>query len=281
VADAPLLWFAALRSLLAGAVLVAAGLITRRPAPPWRAWPGIAVLGVVNVAIAFAAMFAGTAGVATGLAAVLANAQPLLIVLPAWALYRERPGGWALAGLVVGFAGLTVAALPSGAGGAALLSIAAAAAITAGILLARRIAGVEVVMLAGWQFLLGGLILTGWAGIAEGAPVISWTPRFLAALSFLALVGTTATYLIWFAELQRAQLVTLSAWTMLTPIFGVAAGWLLLDQRLPAAQVIGITLVLAALALILLPPMLHPGRPPLLGPSPDSVDGPGSAGAGR
>ena len=62
LADAPLLWYAALRSLLAGAVLVADGLLTRRPAPPPRAWPGIAVLAAVNVAVAFAAMFAGTAG---------------------------------------------------------------------------------------------------------------------------------------------------------------------------------------------------------------------------
>ena len=262
LAYAPLLWYAALRSLLAGAVLLAAALLTRRPAPPRRAWPGIALLAVVNAAVAFAAMFAGTAGVATGVAAVLANAQPLLIVLPAWALYRERPTRWVLAGLAVGFTGLIVAALPGGAGGGALLSIVAAAAITAGTLLARRMAGVDVMMLAGWQFLLGGLVLAVWAAAAEGPPAISWTPGFAAALGFLALVGTAGTYLIWFAELRRAPLVTLSAWTMLTPVFGIASGWLLLGQRLTADQATGTALVLAALAVILLPPALRKDRAP-------------------
>ena len=87
--DAPLLWFAALRALIAGAALLALGAALHRPVPRgWRAWGLITVLGLVNVTVAFAAMFGGVAGGATGTAAVLANAQPLLILLPACS-----PGG--------------------------------------------------------------------------------------------------------------------------------------------------------------------------------------------
>lgn len=253
LAHAPELWFAALRALLAGAALLAAGVVLHRPAPPRAAWPSIAVLAVVNVAVAFAAMFAGTAGVASGVAAVLANAQPLLIVLPAWALYRERPDARTLVGLAVGFTGLLVTALPSGTGGGALLSLGAAAAITAGTLLARALTGVDVVMLSAWQFLAGGLILAGWAWAAEGSPAISPAPMFLAALAFLALIGTALTYLLWFTELRVAQLVAMSAWTMLTPVFGVGLSWFLLDDRLSFEQGVGVGLVLAALPIILLP----------------------------
>lgn len=259
--DAPLLWFAALRALLAGAVLLAAGRVCGRPAPRRAAWPGIVALAMVNVTVAFAAMFAGTAGVTSGVAAALANAQPLLIVLPAWAIYHERPQPAALVGLAIGFAGLIVAAVPAGAGAGALLSVAAAAAITAGTLLARRLIRVDVVMLSGWQFLLGGAALAGWAAAVEGVPAISWTPRFVAALAFLALVGTALTYLLWFAELQRAPLVQVSAWTMLTPAFGIAFGWALLRDRLTPAQGIGVALVLAALPLILLPHGFTPAAP--------------------
>lgn len=64
----------------------------------------------------------------------------------------------------------------------------------------------------------------------RGAPAISLTGRFVGALAFLALVGTSLTYLLWSVELQRGtSLVTPSAWTMLTPVFGVAIGWLILD----------------------------------------------------
>ncbi|MEE6140694.1 DMT family transporter [Mycobacterium sp. 050128] len=252
--DAPILWFAALRALLAGGVLLAVGWCGRRPAPPRSAWPGVVVLGLVNVSVAFAAMFAGTAGVAGGVAAVLSNAQPVLIVLPAWLLYGERPRPRAMAGLVVGFLGLIVAAIPAGTGSGALSALAASVAITASTLLARRLgAGVDVVMFSAWQLVCGGIALASWAAAVEGVPAVSWTPHFVAALLFLALASTALPYMIWFSELQRAPLVTLSAWTILTPVFGVAFSWVLLNDRLTEMQGIGLCLVLAAMPIILLP----------------------------
>ena len=250
--EAPLVWFAALRALVAGAALLGFARITQRPAPPRSTWWGIGCLAVVNVTVAFVAMFAGTAGVASGVAAVLANAQPLLIVLPAWLLFQERPRPRTQLALLIGFVGLGIAAAPGGLGGGAALSLGAAAALTAGTLLVRRLAGVDVVMLAGWQFMIGGTVLAGWAVATEGWPVVAWTPRFIAALAFLALIGSAATTLIWFSELKHAPLVTVSAWTLLTPVFGITFGWLLLGDRLSGQQTIGVALVLAALPIILL-----------------------------
>ncbi|MBA3744607.1 MAG: DMT family transporter [Sporichthya sp.] len=105
----------------------------RRPGPPRSTWPAVGLLASVNVTVAFAAMFVGTAGVTSGVAAVLANAQPLLIVLPAWAFYHERPGSRALTGLMIGFVGLIVTATPGGTtGDGALLSLAAGSSSSAG-----------------------------------------------------------------------------------------------------------------------------------------------------
>ena len=64
--DAPVLWFATLRSLVAGAALVAFATAQRRPLPTGgRAWRLIGMLALTNSGIAFAAMFAGVAGLAT------------------------------------------------------------------------------------------------------------------------------------------------------------------------------------------------------------------------
>ncbi len=266
LSDAPVLWFASLRALLAGAVLLAVGHALRRPSPPHLSWPDIALLALVNVTFVFAAMFAGTAGVATGVAAVLTNTQPLLIVLPAWAIYRERPSTRGLAGLLVGFTGLVVTASPGGLGGGVALSLAAAAATTAGTLLARRLDGLDLIVLFGWQFVVGGVLLAAWAGSVEGVPAISWTSRFVAAMLFLALINSAASNLLWFIELQRSPLLTLITWTLLAPVFGVALGWLLLGERLSVRQLIGSALVLGALVVGL--PWRHSAvRPhPRLGP---------------
>jgi drug/metabolite transporter (DMT)-like permease len=78
-----------------GRGLVAVGFLQRRRQPQGvRAWSWLTLIGLVNVTLAFAAMFAGVAGLATGTAAVLANAQPLLILdlaLLDVAAWRVRP----------------------------------------------------------------------------------------------------------------------------------------------------------------------------------------------
>src|SRR3546814_6064234 len=88
-------------------------------------------------------MFAGVDGLATGTAAVLANAQPLLILMPAWWLYGERVNGRTAVGMLLGFLGLLMVALPGGGGTGAWLSVLAALAITGGTLLSRQLRSEE------------------------------------------------------------------------------------------------------------------------------------------
>lgn len=246
--DAPVLWFAALRALVAGAALLVVAAVQHRPLPTGgHTWWLIAGLAVINTSIAFAAMFAGVDGIATGTAAVLANAQPLLILLPAWWLYGERVTAPATVGLVTGFAGLLVVAVPGGGGSGAWLSILAAVAITGGTLLSRRLADTDVVQTAGWHFVIGGVVLAVAAGAVEGFPQIDWTVRFMLALAFLALIGTALAFWAWFTETLRCPLGQLTAWTFLTPVFGVAFGMLLANEYPSGWTLAGIALVIASL----------------------------------
>ena len=246
--DAPVLWFAALRALVAGVALVTVASAQRRPAPAGtRAWAMIGLLAVTNASVAFAAMFAGVDGLATGTAAVLANAQPLLILLPAWWLYGEPVTARTAAALAVGFTGLLIVAVPGGGGSGAWLSILAAAAITTGTLLSRRLAGSDVVHAAGWHFVVGGAVLAAVAAAVEGVPRIEWTPRFVLALAFLSLVGTALAFWAWFTETLRCPLGPLAAWTFLTPVFGVAFGVVLTSEYPGWWAAAGIALVLASL----------------------------------
>ena len=150
-------------------------------------------------------------------------------------------------GLVAGFAGLLVVALPGGGGSGAALSMLSATAITAGTLLARRLGALDLVVASGWHFLLGGTALFVWAAAVEGWPGIDWTPRFVAVLGFLSLVGTAAAYLAWFAESRRCPLGLLAAWTFLVPVAGVAFAAVLLDEAPDGWTAAGIALVLGSL----------------------------------
>ena len=252
--DAPVLWFAALRALVAGVALLAMGFLQRRQQPRGaRAWGWVTLTGLVNVTVTFAAMFAGVAGLATGAAAVLANAQPLLILLPAWWLYGEALSARTALALVVGFAGLVLVALPGGGGSGAALSLLAAAAVTAGTLLSRRLSGLDVLAATGWHLLIGGLALAGLALLVEGAPVIAWTPRFLLSLAFLSLAGTAATTVAWFVEARRARLDALTSWTFLTPVVGIVAAVWFLGERPGGWIGVGLATTLVAMWVALRP----------------------------
>ncbi|MFI4971052.1 MAG: EamA family transporter [Hyphomicrobiales bacterium] len=67
--DASVLWFAALRALLGGVVLVALGFTQRRTLPSGLAeWGVVAGLGVANATLGFATMFLGAEHFSTGVA---------------------------------------------------------------------------------------------------------------------------------------------------------------------------------------------------------------------
>ena len=214
----------------------------------------ITLMGFTNVTVAFAAMFAGTAGMALGPAAVLANAQPLLIILPAWWLYRESPPVRTLTGITVGFGGLLLVGLTSGGGSGAWLSLLAAAAVTAGTLLARGLGRADLVAASAWHFLIGGALLAVMAAVREPAPAINWTPQFIAVLLFLSLVGTAAAFLAWFREAARSRLDLLTAWTMLVPVIGIGVSLFLPGEWPPPWAVAGIGLVMVSLWLVVRPP---------------------------
>jgi probable blue pigment (indigoidine) exporter len=253
--DAPVLWFATLRALVAGVALLGVATVQGRPRLTGaRSWWLVGLLAVTNASLGFAAMFAGVDGLATGTAAVLTNAQPLLLLLPAWWLYGERVTARTSVGLVVGFAGLLVVAIPGGGGSGAWLSILAATAITAGTLLSRRLTGMDVVQAAGWHFLIGGAVLAVAAGAVEGLPRIDWSARFVLSLAFLGVIGSALAFWAWFTETLRCPLGPLAAWTFLAPVFGIAFGVLLTDERPGGWTAAGLVLVLSSLWVVIRAP---------------------------
>jgi len=82
------------------------------------------------------------------------------------------------------------------------------------------------------------------------------TPSALAlgALAWQAIWVVSVTYVIWFALIVRYSASRLSAFTFLTPLFGVAAGHLVLDEPLTLPFALAVALVAAGLALVNRPP---------------------------
>jgi len=101
-----------------------------------------------------------------------------------------------------------------------------------------------------YQLAVSALLLVGAAG-AAGAPLpTSLSPLAWASLAFQVVVITFASYLLWFWLVRNYPATRLSSFTMLTPVFGLLLGALLLGEPVTArlatallAVAIGIFLV--------------------------------------
>lgn len=91
---APSLRFAGWRTLLGGLALLLVLVIRRKPLwPEARLFRWILPLGLVATTLTFGAMFASPAYTGAGIASVLGNTQPLIIIVRAALFLGEKAGG--------------------------------------------------------------------------------------------------------------------------------------------------------------------------------------------
>ena len=108
---APPLLFAALRAFLAGGLLFAVHLVQRRREPyPFspRDLGLLSLIGLSYTAMGFGGMFLAAGHLSPGLATVLASTQPLIAAAIAAAWLGETLKTKGIAGLVIGFLGVTL-----------------------------------------------------------------------------------------------------------------------------------------------------------------------------
>ncbi|XZG68968.1 EamA family transporter [Chitinibacteraceae bacterium HSL-7] len=247
--DRPLL-AALIRTLPAGLVMV---LASRKLAMRW--WQ-ILILALLNITVFQALLFVAAYRLPGGLAAVVGAVQPLLMVGMLWLLQGERPRALTLAACAGAMVGMTMLMLGPNARFDHLGVIAAligTSAMAVGTLLAKRWRGeTSVLALAGWQLLLGGLMLLPLALLLEPA-VPSLTLTNLAGYAYLSIFGTLLAYALWFRGVSALSPVGLSALALLSPLTAAVLGWLVLGQVLHGVALTGFALVLASVLIAQLP----------------------------
>jgi drug/metabolite transporter (DMT)-like permease len=87
--------------------------------------------------------------------------------------------------------------------------------------------------------------------VAIGEPgVISATPVVVGALLYQIVVIAFASYLAWYWLLSRYPASHLSAFSFFTPLFGMAAGALLLSEHITPALALAMAFVAAGIYLV-------------------------------
>jgi len=92
------------------------------------------------------------------------------------------------------------------------------------------------------------LALLAWPSPAVGSQV--WSLTLVGLLAYQCIVVTFASMLLWYWLLRRYPAGKMSVFTLLTPVFGLLAGVLLLDDPLTLPLVLGLATVTAGLLLV-------------------------------
>ena len=258
---APPLWFGGLRALIAGLVLFGLMIILRQQLfPADREWPLLLILALTGTTLAFGAMFLSPGRTGVGIASLLGNMQPLLVIGLAALFLGEpltRDKAVALALGLTGVALITVPALtgPNAFGiTGAVLALVASVSLAVGMVLVKRMGTPpNLLILTAWQSTLGSLPLLAVSALLERESGVDWTLKFVGLLLFLALVGTSLPTVVWYWLLQRGDVGRLVLFLFFVPVFGLGVGTLLFGETLGLTSAIGVVLTVSGIAFVAWP----------------------------
>lgn len=227
----------------------------RDPAAP----AALGRLGLLNPGLAYALSLLGLTSITASLSVLLWAVEPILILVLAWLVLRERigPSLVLLSGLALGGMALLVYEPGGGAVVGVALTLAGIGCCAVYTVLGRRWLGTVdttapvVVAQQAWALVLAaGLVAV--VGLLGGR-VLPETVSVEGGLSAVAsgVLYYGAAYWFYLSALRRVPASSAAASFYLIPVFGVAGGLVLLGERLELMQWFGAGAVLLAVFLIL------------------------------
>ena len=246
-----------------GAVLLlaAAVIVGRRALPLRQDWPGIALGGVLNVAVFNLCTAWAQLNTSTSRAAVLTFTMPMMSAVLAWGLLGERLDRRGALALLLGSVGIALLAWPALQAvrqgqahawiGLAMPLTAALAWALGSIAIKRRPLAGDAMVTTAWQLLIGAALGLGLAVATGEAWPSVWTTRVLWALAFHICFSTAIAYVLWFMLLAQASVTVSSMTTLAVPVVGVLGAMALVGDRPSLLDGLGFVLVLGGAGLIL------------------------------
>ncbi len=257
--DVPPLTQAAIRSF--GAALIVATWCKARGIP-LLARDGTLIAGLAAgffFGIEFILIYQGLVYTTASRAVLFIYLAPFFVVLGArWFLPADRFHWSQWTGLALSFSGMALAfGLPTPAldprqliGDVMMVGAAAFWAATTLIIKASTLNRISAEKVMLYQLVVSGPVLAMAAFVFGEQMTAIPSALATAALAYQTFWVVSVTFVVWFALVARYSANRLSAFTFLTPLFGVAAGHLVLGEPLTGAFAAAVALVAAGLVLV-------------------------------
>jgi drug/metabolite transporter (DMT)-like permease len=216
------------------------------------------VLAGALFGLEFLLIYPGLQFTAASRASLFIYTAPFIVALGSTALLGERLRASQWLGLLCSFAGLVVAfGVPDASGGSRqligdvmMIGAGIAWGATTLVIKGSNLARASAEKVLAYQLavsipiLAAGILLMGERMTAMPS---AWSLGWLAYQTFWVV---SLTFAIWFAMVQRYSASRLSAFTFLTPLFGVASGHFVLGEPISWGFAVAVALVIAGLVLV-------------------------------
>ena len=234
-------------------------LFVPRPHVPWHL---LVLLGLVLFTAQFVLLFLAYAhGMPAGVASVTQQMQAFFTVGLAALFFGERPSLRQSLGMGIAFLGLALIGFTVGGDlkpVALALALGAALSWALGNLLLKRAPSVKMFPLMVWSSLVPPVPALIYGHFFDPGPELgpailhaSW--QALATVVYLGVAGILVGYGIWGHLLQRYTAATVTPFALLVPATGVVSAAILFGERFDELRSAGMALIVAGLAVILLP----------------------------
>jgi len=100
---------------------------------------------------------------------------------------------------------------------------------------------------------LGAACLLLMSAMLEPWASVTWTPKNLLAIVYLALFGSVVAFSAYYSLIKRTEATIVSMTTLIIPIVALALGRVFLDERVTTTAVYGIVTILAGVAVAIFP----------------------------
>lgn len=245
-----------IRSAIGVVCVVVYAILTKRRIFRFDGTEAAGALAGLLFTVEFIALYEFLRWTTAARATVFVYAAPFFVALgAALVLKAEKPRPIQWLGLVLAFFGVAVGLFgraPGGGWAGDMLALFAAAAWAGTTIIIkatplRRIDPVKVLL---YQIAAAALLAPVAAyALGEPAPAhLSAETAAILAWQGVAVVGVS--YALWFWLLTRHPAPQLSAFTFITPLVGVFAGWLVFGEAVTPGFAVAIALVIAGLALV-------------------------------
>ena len=248
----------AIRMVLGAIALFAVAALARRSLKSPPAGP-TALIGLFQVGLmtTFQTLALSTGG--AGKTTLLVYTFPFWIALLSIALLDERLTRVRIIAVLVAAAGLGFVLYPLDFGHDVLskvFALASALSWALGSVFTKRFRAkhdVDLLPFTAWQMAYGAIPIVIVALFVPGT-YVHFTPSFLAALAYIVIPGTALAFWLWFFIMERLSATGAGISSLLTPVISVLAAWIQLHERPGVLELIGMTLIVAALVINSIPP---------------------------